>query len=304
MPLKPSRKLPKKFSRRVSAETKRFLDRRLERRRAMRKEKWRGVTRRAQRLAADFRVSLIRSAIVLLAVLALFGAGMLLFSPILEVREIRVTRRDPRLDIEAVQGILSPMFRRHILFLSQAEVRTLLDQHLTDARKVTVRKRYPSVLQIAIELDPLIARVQIEEPEGSGEAVTATGSTADFLTDEGAYALAPATGRTETLPLIRLVDWGVRPLPGANLLTPAFLEALKGAEEALVRQFGYGVEERVVFLRAQEFHIDVGPFNVWFDTRSSIGDQLQRFRTFLRSIDPREVREYVDVRIANRVIYK
>src|SRR3989338_952062 len=217
MPLKPSRKLPKKFSRRVSAETKRFLDRRLERRRAMRKEKWRGVTRRAQRLAADFRVSLIRSAIVLLAVLALFGAGMLLFSPILEVREIRVTRRDPRLDIEAVQGILSPMFRRHILFLSQAEVRTLLDRHLTDARKVTVRKRYPSVL-----------------------------------------------------------------------------EALKGAEEALVRQFGYGVEERDVFLRAQEFHIDVGPFNVWFDTRSSIGDQLQRFRTFLRSIDPREVREYVD----------
>jgi hypothetical protein len=61
---------------------------------------------------------------------------------------------------------------------------------------------------------------------------------------------------------------------------------------------------RTLFLRAQEYHLQTREWTLWFDMRSSIEDHLQRYRIFLREIPHEEVREYIDLRLKDRVVYK
>ena len=240
----------------------------------------------------------------LLAVTLLLGVtflGFLLFSPIVQVREIQVTRESPRLDIEEVQATLTPVFGRHLFFLSSFEVVNLLEESIPDIGDVRVGKTYPSTLNVRIALHPLVARLHIVDPEAS---TGGTGVTLDFLTDQGIYIATSSVDATEVLPDITLVDWGVRPEPGQLLIEPSFLERMNAAELTLLRQFGQEIEERIVYLRAQEFHLRVGGKELWFDLRTPLKDQIDRYRTFLREVPASEVRQYIDLRVEDRVVYQ
>ena len=229
--------------------------------------------------------------------------GFLLFSPIVQVREIQVTRESPRLDIEGVQTTLTPIFGRHLFFLSSFEVINLLKESIPDIGEVRIGKTYPSTLNVRIALHPLVARLHIVDPEAS-TAGSGTGVTLDFLTDQGIYIATSSVDDTEVLPDITLVDWGVRPEPGQMLIEPAFLERMNAAELTLLRQFGQEIEERIVFLRAQEFHLRVGGIELWFDLRTPLKDQIDRYRTFLREVPISEVRQHIDLRTEDRVVYQ
>ena len=226
-----------------------------------------------------------------------------LFSPIIQVREITVERLSPRLDIEEVQNTLSSLFGKHLFFLSSFEVAGLLEESIPDIASVTIDKEYVSTLNVRIALDPLVARLRILDPDTNPDAA-GTGATIDFLTDEGIYIQTTAAKDTETLTEIQLVDWGVRPRPGTLLIQPAFIERINAAEIAFLRQFGKEVRRRTVFLRAQEFHLLVGETELWFDLKSPLADQLERYRTFLRAVGTEETYEYIDLRISNRIIYQ
>lgn len=229
--------------------------------------------------------------------------GFVLFSPIIQVREIEVTRESPRLDIEDVQLALAPLFGRHLFFLSSYEVAPLLKENIPDVETISVSKLYPSTLHVNVKLHPLVARLRILEPDQE-QALTLTGATVDFLTDAGMYIATTAAQDTETLPEIVIVDWGVRPDPGTRMLYPSFLERMNAAELTLLRQFGKEVTQRRVFLRAQEFHLNIGGIELWFDTRTPLETQLNRYRLFLREVDQTTVRQYIDLRIADRVVYQ
>lgn len=281
-----------------------MVSRRYERRKKLAMERWKRHARKWQANMALLRKSLFRWLAVLCVTVAVALGGFVLFSPVMAIREVQVQRTDPRLDIEEVQRILAPFFGRHLLFLSEPEVRQVLRRHLTDLASADVGKLYPATLVVRIQLDPLRARLLIAEPDavevpvaGSGVAVT------DFLTEKGVYVTAPQVS-AQDLPSITLVDWGVRPVPGTTVLPPAFLERLDDAEIALREQFGYNIERRTVYLRAQEFHFDIGAYTLWFDTRNQLTQQLARYRAFLREVDTGEVQEYVDLRPADRVVYR
>ena len=304
VPIKKSRRLPKKFARQASPDTKRFVKRRMERRQKKRIERWKRFTRRAEAMRDSITEHAFRTTLIAVVLLLLTVLGFILFSPIMHVRSIQVTRVSPRLDIEEVQDALSPMFGRHILFLSSFEIAGLLRDRIPDVRNVKTSKRYPSTLKVQIELDPLVARLHIQEPDAGDTAEIGTGTTIDFLTDTGMYIATLAARDVQTLPEIVVVDWGLRPEPDTRLLTTAFLERMKAAELTLLRQFGQEVERRTVYVRAQEFHLRVSNISLWFDLKSPLEDQLERYHTFLRDVSLEKVKQYIDLRLADRVVWQ
>ncbi len=272
------------------------------RKKQRRKEKWRRVQRRFEAAWEGFRASIVRWTLIGLIIIGLVAFGFLLFSPAIEVREIKVSRLSPRLDIEEVQESLTPIFGRHLFFLSSFEIAQLLHESIPDIDEISIGKTYPGILHVRIALHPLVAKLSIEDPDSTGG--TGTGTTIDFLTKQGIYVATTAARDTETLPQFSIVDWGVRPDPGVLLIQPTFLERMNAAELTLLRQFGQEVSQRTVYLRAQEFHLLVDGKELWFDLRNPLEEQMERYRTFLKEVGFETARDYIDLRIADRVMYQ
>lgn len=245
---------------------------------------------------------------------AVFIVCLLLFSPILSVREIRVVRTEGRVDLRTVLAVLEPLYDRHIFFLSAHDVSTRVRSVVPDASDVTVSKRYPSELLIHITVVPLIARIVIDPPltahagpetdVASGSGAVAGVERSYFLAENGLLVSTARASSPQALPTIRIVDWSVRPVPQAPLLTHEILDRLRRAENALTLEFGQQIRMRSVFLRAREFHLDTSTVSFWFDIRTPLEDQLQRLRTFLKNVKLQDVKSYADLRLIGRVVYK
>lgn len=303
------RRIPRRFNREPSALTRRFVRHRHRRRRAYTFERWKRLLARFQRTSGAMRQSLRRLLITFAVGFTLLIAGLLIFSPLLIVHEIRVPRSSMRIDVEQVQRALAPIFRRHLFFLSSQEIVNLLREAVPDLMAVNIQKRYPSTLVVRLTLDPIIARLSIEEPDAAGGVPATSSGTAvpqgDYLTAQGFYVrYTPAQIRGDPLVPIRVVDWGARPAPWSRLVDPVFLLAIGESEQALLDQFGQETTERTIFLRAQEFHLRTKTVTLWFDLKSSLEEHLQRYRTFLRTIGPAAAKEYIDLRLRDRVVYK
>ncbi|MBI4129190.1 hypothetical protein HY464_00685 [Candidatus Peregrinibacteria bacterium] len=303
MPLRRPRPLPPRFRRSVHPSLRRLITQRHQRRCGDARRRWLRPLRRLEgriRTLQWLILPLGYAAIVLTTAAILV---VLLFSPWTKVQEIRVIRNDPRTDIARIQHALRPLFGRRMLLLGRADVLPLLEESLPDLRDVTVHVSYPSRLVIRVTLDPLVARMQIDE----GELVTQSGSSQNgFLTDEGDYMQYPRSlvRHADELPLIHGTDWGVLPTSGDHILPKTLLAALQKAEEVLQRDFGQEVTDRLVFLRAREFHLRTTEFGIWFDTRDSLEEHFRRYRLFLQSVPREHVREYVDLRPIDRVVYR
>ena len=146
---------------------------------------------------------------------------------------------------------------------------------------------------------------------GSGSAVGLDGSgtllgapAGDFLTENGLLVSTVHVSLSQPLPLIRITDWGARPVPMTPLLTPAFLDRLRKAEDALTLEFGQQIRTRTVYLRAREFHLDTPKVSYWFDVRTPLADQLQRLRVFLGNVKLQDVKSHIDLRLIGRVVYQ
>jgi hypothetical protein len=269
-------------------------------------ERVRAATRRSQRSVVAWQKSMMRWSLVGVLALGLFTAGFFVFSPSMRLREITVARTSQRLDIERAQAALSPLFGQHLLFLTPADVRIPIEQAFPDMADVTMRKQYPSNIVVTVELQPLLAHLVIQSPDDTaGEPIVMTGSLVDALTDRGIYVLAPESEEVFQSSPIFLVDWGVRPVPGTALLTPEMLRTIGEARHLLGQQFGHEVTRTTVYLRAQEFHLQLGGrISLWFDSHSKLQDQLMRYRTFLKEVPLDTVTEYIDLRLTDRVAYK
>lgn len=322
---RPSRPLPRKFNRPLTPGTRTFVERRHKRIREHRRERSRRWLRRIRAIVLDRIVALRRYLKFLVIGAAVLVASLLLFSPLLHVREIRVVRTEGRVDLAAVLDALAPLYDRHMLLVSVHDVTSRVRAVVPDARTVSVVKSYPAKLSVRIALAPLVARVRIQAsptaPGASPPSSISTGSGAraaagsaggsgallaqqEFLTDDGLLVTAPHGPASEALPTIRIVDWSARPAPGRPLLSPEFFDRLRRSEQALTLEFGQQIVLRTVYLRAREFHLDGPVVSFWFDTRSTLESQLQRLRTFLRAVKLTDVKSYVDLRLTGRVVYK
>ncbi|OGJ54559.1 hypothetical protein A3D11_01830 [Candidatus Peribacteria bacterium RIFCSPHIGHO2_02_FULL_49_16] len=236
----------------------------------------------------------------LVVVILCGSAYILLYSPLTRIQEIRTERTDQRIDIEVVQLALAPIFGRHIALLQEQDIVALLKKHVPDLHNVYTEKEYPSLLRIRLELEPLVAQVHITEED-------ADHSVSGYLTEQGTYIeyANVQVKNYDTLSQITIVDWGVRPQPGSKLVQPEFLRRMWSAETLLREQFGQVITERKIFLRAREFHLKIkGDIWLWFDDQGESEEQIKQYQIFLQSVPMEDVKEYVDLRLSDRVIYQ
>lgn len=314
--LRSPRRLPQRFNRPVTPQTKRLVERRLKRKRQFLRQRVQRSVQRLQRRAGSLRKVFLQFATLIVSGTVLLFIGIALFSPVLEIREVRVARSDPRIDQEQIQQAISPLIGEHLFFLSTQQVTDLLEKSVPDLRDASVSKQYPSTLRIRVTLDPIIARLAIDDPDrqetGTGAAATGSGAVeapkgGDYLTSEGLYVTyfpSQVQSTSGTLLNLRVIDWGVRPEPWKRLVEPQFLDVIRQAESELKSQFGMQIRSREVYLRAREYHLLTARHALWFDLRSPLPEQLQRYRMFLQNVGPDAAKEYVDLRLKDKIVYK
>ena len=312
--LRKPRKLPQRFNRTVAPQTRRVVERRHQHVRHYKWQRWRRMFQQWQRKVRALRAFFLRFALLFVCGLLLLIVGIGLFSSVLNVREIRVARSDPRLDTVLIQQALKPLFGRRMPILSVEDIPPMLSTELPslhrsavpDLSTVTIRKDYPSALQIKITLRPLAYRLSIETADQKKPVIPQAGSGADFLTADGLYVVytSATSGSGASLPQLHIVDWSIKPDPWKPLLATDFLRAMKKTEELLQSQFGQTITKRTIFLRGREYHLQTRTLSLWFDLRSPISDQLQRYALFLKTVPPGGAKEYVDLRIAHKLVYK
>ncbi len=320
---RPRRPLPRQFRRRVSPQTRTFVRRRHARVKKRKTERLKRNLRRITAVTRGWALFLRRWA--LLSVLVLFVAliGVGLFSPLFQIKNIEIERTQARVDKRQAVLALKELYGRHLLFITTHEVTERLQGVIPDLDSAIVSKRYPYSLAVRVTLKPVVARLSIEGARvdaaaGSSSSAAATSGAGffdpalalqevkqyDYLTANGVYVSLPSV-QSGTLITLRIVDWAARPVPNTRLLSPEFLERLKDTETALEEQFGQQTRDRTVYVRGQEYHLTIANnVALWFDLRSPLAEQLDRYKIFLRTIGLPQATRYVDLRLNGRVVYR
>lgn len=307
--LKKPGRLPARYNRRVQSGTRALVRKRHGRHRQYALQRWTRSFRRARERWGAWWIAAVKFLPWIIGGAVIVAGAVAMFSPLLEVREISVIRNDRRVDVERVQQSLAPLFGQHLLFLTNKDILPLLKVSVPDLRAATVDKRYPSTLVLRLELQSVVALLEIVDPSGNvSPAVTGTGSDAlgDYLTSDGMYVTYPPSliQSGSGTAIVRIVDWGVRPEPWKHLLDIDVLERVAQAEQTMREQFGDSISQRVVYLRSREFHLQTKRYSLWFDLRSPLAQQIDRYRLFLQSAGPEAAKVYVDLRLQDRIVYR
>lgn len=311
MPLKAPRRLPRSFNRTASPYTRNLArkryqtaDRRAQRRREKMIRFLRKLSKMSAVIASEFRMWLLIgiSACVVTVVL------VLLFAPFFDVRQIVIRRQDPRIDLEDIQQSLTPLFRQRLILITKNQVLGLLQPEYPDIDRIEVDKKYPSTLTVSIYLEPVVAAVVIDDSDAAASSETGaligSGSYA-YVTRSGYFVSSPIKlGSSTPIPTLRLTDWGIRPQNRTHVLSSDFIDQIFSARDILRADFGLTTTDITIFVRAQEFHIRTNKLTLWFDLKSPLSLQFQRFREFLKTLSLDQAKEYIDLRIEGKIIYK
>lgn len=301
MPLVP-RRLPRKFNRPTSKVARKYASKQRATKKRSKGFKWQRSVRRFQTQWYRTKPWLLRSIIIGSALLIVTVVCVLLFSPLIQVRQISIAKQKNRLDIAEVQQQLQGMFNRHLFFVTQSEVERLLVQQRDDVEGVTITKEYPDHLIVDIAVKPVTAALQLEHAPPPDENAPQQ----HYLTADGLYvhSVFSLTQSGEVLPLIHMVDYSEWPESGQYVVDQSLLEQMFTTETKLNREFGQEVTRRTVFVRAQEYHLDIGDRSLWFDIRSTAEEQLEKYALFLSAPIAYPVTEYIDLRLFNKVVWK
>ncbi len=311
MPLRSPRRLPRALNRPVSPAVRAVAQkqyRRSGRRQRLRKEWFSRFSRRWNKNSAVVWKEL-KLWLIGLSIAGLIGLiGILILSPIFNVKHIQIRRQDARIDIDDAQAALRPLFDQRLPFVTRGEVADLLRTIYPDITQVAIKKTYPDAIQISIYVDPLAAQLKIDAQRnhgaaGTGTLVTQTGSYA-YITARGYTVISPVRLAKDPLPTLIITDWGAQPMNRSLLLDTAFLRAVFEARDTLRENFGLQATDIIVYLRAREFHVTTKKISLWFDLSSPLQLQFGRFREFLKALSLEQVKEYIDLRISDRVIYR
>lgn len=313
--LKPSRRIPKRLQRPPSALSRHHAARLQNRRsRSALRSRLALFVRRARTSQRNVRALARR-----LRFLMLFGAsGMLLallallfLSPLFTVSSMSIRRPDQRVDIEEMQRLLLPFFGRHLLFLSSREVERVVASAYPEVSALTVEKRLPHELRLTLHMEEIGADVLLGDPDDTEEDIaTSSGSSLHrSLTVNGIYLeypmpLSPPLPETKERVPLHIVDWVAKPAHRQQLLSPEILHEMESTLTVLRESFGHSIQSVTLYLRAKEFHVRTERVVLWFDFASPAAAQLDRYRTFLRSLPLTESEKYVDVRLHDRVVYR
>ena len=316
--IKPSRRLPKAFQRSSSAISRKVARKTRHRKRNVRfhlikiSRQWRRLSRHAH---VSFRSLKLWCASLVVAILLLL-LFYFLFSSTFVVSSMRVSRQDHRVDIEEIQELLRPFFGRHILFVSPLLLEHTIQSAYPEVSAVHVRRNFPDELVMTLYMDPISAEILIGEPSDTEAEYVQVAESLEteqrevpyaYVTERGIYLeypfSFPAKQEEERL-TIHLVDWAVKPTHRQKILSEDVIRNMVSAKRILRQSFGHSIPFITFYLRAREFHVQTEERVLWFDFSTPIVQQINRYRTFLRAIPQDRAKDYVDLRLHDRVVYR
>lgn len=255
-------------------------------------------------IVSEFRIWMLIAASGVVTVIV----AILLLSPFFDVRSMHIRRQDARIDPEEIQQTLSPLFKQRLVLVTRNQVAAMLEAEYADIQRVEITKEYPSTLDVTVYLDPVVAKVKIvdsgAQEAGSGSVAGSGTELHTYLTRTGLFVSSPITLTSAPLPTLTITDWNIRPENRQRILDPQFLQEIFLARDTLRRDFGLSTVGILIYLRAQEFHVRTNKSTLWFDLQSPLAVQFQRFRELLKTVSLDQVKEYADLRIADKIIYK
>jgi hypothetical protein len=318
MPIRKPKRLPKRFQRRTSA-----ISRNVARKHSRKKERgsitvhmnklnrqWRRIGRSFQGAMKNFRIWFTCLVGVVIVVISLY----FMFSPLFSVSSVRVSRQDQRVDVEEIQKLLQPFFSKHILFVSPIRLSHEIQSAYPEVSSVKVNKNYPNEIHVVLFMDPIIADVLIGEPgdteaqaEELQKAEEEEGGLHRYITEKGVYLeypfKLPKKPEEERLS-IYLVDWAVKPEHRQKLFSESALHEVKSVRRILLESFGHTTKFTTFYLRSREFHVKTENNVLWFDLSNPVIQQINRYREFLRTFTQDTAKEYIDLRLHDRVVYR
>jgi hypothetical protein len=93
------------------------------------------------------------------------------------------------------------------------------------------------------------------------------------------------------------------PSVGDFFVSPNDIEFLRRSLEIVQEEFGSSVKKIEYFKNGREFRIDTFQYVFWLYTKLSPEEQFNKFLYALPVLKEKSL-EYIDLRIANRIIYK
>ena len=200
----------------------------------------------------------------------------------------------------------------------------MLLKEYPEVSSVKVRRNFPSELQVALFMDPIVANVTMGDPgDTERDYLSATPSSEDseenspapaekqelyrYVTEKGIYLEYPfplQPKENEERLTLHIVDWATKPVHRRVLFPPEVYRQIKSTKRILEESFGHTVPFITLYLRAKEFHVQTERVVLWFDLANPITAQIDRYRIFLRNFIPQDAEEYVDLRLHDRVVYR
>ncbi len=298
-----AKRLPRKYNRPTSKYTREYLQRKRALARSYALLPWKRAWRRSVKIWQNVQSFSARWLLVGTGIVAAIVFAVLIFSPIVSVRSIQLKNTSHRVDTEEVQTLLRPLFGRHLFFVGAHDVLSILQEKQSDIAGVKVEKAYPDRLIVELELTPLVAKIT---PLQSEAAESNSGSTAQyFVTSKGILVQAHFPSEEDLLlPEIIITDYTNVLTDHAVLIEPTMLQNMQTAEQLLEQNFGLDIKKRLVHVYAQEYHLYIDDRALWFDDKSTVDQQLARYKKFLETKISFPVTQYIDLRLQDRVIWK
>jgi hypothetical protein len=228
----------------------------------------------------------------------------LFFSPLFFVKNFDIVRSTFAVNTEEIQEELTKRFiSKHIVFLSKEEVQIRLQEKFPQWKNFLITKQYPDTLVVDIIPFSPFAKVFASFSVNEEETDEKKEETGEFMINE--------EGR------LTYEDYGVFPefiieykevleeVPsvGDFFVSPNDIEFLRRSLEIVQEEFGSSVKKIEYFKNGREFRIDTFQYVFWLYTKLSPEEQFNKFLYALPVLKEKSL-EYIDLRIANRIIYK
>lgn len=242
-----------------------------------------------QHIKKLFEASILLSMLFVLMAIFILVA---IFSPYFEVKKISIVRDSVLLDLEQLDMLLEPYYGRNLLFLSQSEVASALQERFPEFTEVSIRETWPSEMEVQLVIAPPFVNIFHEE-------------TANFWTlSQDGVVLQP--NATEGLPMIELYQHAGLIQKSQKILNREMIQAIFDAKAFFQEELSIQIDVVHLYSVSQEFHlISENNTAFWLDLTHSLPDQLQKLRLADEKIGLYSKDfEHIDLRIPDQIFYK
>ncbi len=230
--------------------------------------------------------------------------GFFFFSNFFTIKDILLTRRDFRVNVQGVSSVLKTLQGENVFLTSKKEITESLSQKFPEIHTIEITKIPPSAIRITVATFPIVAKWEFELAEKSEDL---SENLIVFINTLG--QVSPTEEGDEETAFHIIEKSKVIPTGfafGTSIYPRQNLEKILETKELLEAEIPYSIDLVHVFRDAQEIHFITkdGP-EFWMDFATFLEDQIQKIPSALQETDifAKNIL-YLDLRIPDKIFIK